>query len=309
MGLLSRRTSAKNTDAAALAAWQELARRLTPDTPDATVAEFVRAVARLTGAVETEPLFRAGVTDQLPADARMVVLAGALGSGKTVCGRRLVRQAIAAGRHVTVIRTCNGWGGSDEYAFADLTPDQLTVIDAHTLTSEDARSLLSHHLVYEGTASEMVIVDAHVPLDALRALAKDLHRQWLVTRPHATLVVLTLDTSDLSDSTVDTRIVLPGPTNTAFLSVGQLRALHIDDLTWMRLAARINGGGIAGSKEEASVLGWFAHDGDVYTALAQHQTQIHEQPMPTTPKGQLQHGVLQRPDGALAEFALPPTAD
>lgn len=309
MGLLSRRTATKNSDAAALAAWQELARRLTTNTSDTTVAEFVRAVARLTGAVEPEPLFRAGVTDQLPADARMAVIAGVIGSGKTVCGRRLVRQAIAGGRHVTVVRTWNGWCGSDEYAFADLTPDQLTVIDAHTLTSEDARTLLSHQLVHEGTASEMVIVDASVPLDTLRALTQDLNRQWLVKRPHATLVVLTLDITDLSDSIVDTRIVLPGPTNTAFLSVGQLRALDIDDLTWMRLAARINGGGIVGSKEEASVLGWFPHNGDVYTALAQHQTRIHEEPMPTTPIGHLQHGVLQRPDGALAEFALPPTAD
>lgn len=299
------------TDTAALAAWRELAQRLNLTTSDANAAEWVRAVARLTGAAAPEPLFPAGITDQLPPNTRMVVMAGPTRSGKTVCGRRVVRQAIAAGRHATVIRTCNGLRGSDEYDFADLTTDQLTVIDAHSVTSDDSRYLLTHQLVYDGTAAEVVIIDASVPHDALRALVNDLHRQWLVTQPNATLVVLTVDASVVSENTADTRIVLPGAVHTAqrWWAAGYLRALDIDDLTWVRLVRRMSGGGTVDSRDEARVLGWFPRDGDVYTALAQHQTRIHEEPMPTTSIGHLQHGVLQRPDGALAEFALAPTAD
>lgn len=308
MGLFSRRTSTLDAGAA-LAAWQELAIQLTPTTTsDQSAADLVRAVGRLTGATDPGPLFTAGVTDRLPPRARLVLVAGPVRSGKTVCSRRLVHQTVADRRHVTVIRTVNGPGAPDEYTFTDLPADKVTVIDADPLCSQDERYLLTSHLRYDASTSEMVIVDAHLPFPDQRALIRDLHRQWLVPQRDATLVVLTPDVWSVSERSFDTRIVLPGAVRNAHQgqTSGYLQDLHIDELTRSRLTARMSGGGLARSHAETRVLGWFPPGSDAISALAPHQTQIVEEPMPTVGDG-LQHGVLQGPDLALAEFTLPTT--
>ncbi|MCA2247561.1 hypothetical protein JF729_07090 [Mycobacterium intracellulare] len=309
--------------------WKTLALWLSEHATDTHAPGMLRAVQRLLDDAKPQPLFDGATMDHLPPHAHSVLLHGPIGSGKTVCARRIARQALAAGRHVTVIRTLNGPTGADEYAFPDANPESLTLIDAEPLRHQHlARTaglqFLQDSLGDLGTIDgpHTLIIDAHIAPTELRDIA--LHLNALSARSDITVVLVALAASDLCEEATptpiiafDTIIALPGSVNTHPAHIDQMvPQLTSDDLTQERLTARLRGGGIATSRCEQQVLKWFSFTDPEYKYLAAHLSRIVEQPQPTITVGQsnthplqLRHGIMRTPTGKLAEFSLPPASD
>lgn len=309
--------------------WKTLALWLSEHATDANAPGMLRAVQRLLGDAEPQPLFDGGTMDHLPPHAHSVLLYGPIDSGKTVCARRITRQAIAAGRHVTVIRTLNGPAGADEYAFPDANPESLTLIDAELLRHQHLARTAGFQFLQDsfgdlGTirGPQTLIVDAHIAPTELRDVA--LHLSALSARSDITVVLVALAASDLCEEATptpiiafDTIIALPGSVNTHPAHIDQMvPQLASDDLTQERLTARLRGGGIATSRCEQQVLKWFSFTDPEYKYLAAHLSHIVEQAQPaitvgqgTTHPLQLRHGILRNPEGKLAEFSLPQPSD
>lgn len=284
-------------------------------------ASLVAAAHRLLGSDEDgdlPPLFGGGATDCLPVASRSVRFYGPLGSGKTVCARRIVVQEAAAGRHVTVIRSGEMPYGRLEYEFADLSPAQLEVIDAESLATAEARHALASRFDRRldrknGVArpAETVLVDDGRGLRAAAFGDLVVRLRDIVANPDncTRLVVLVHRPEDLCDppGLFDTEVVLPGEAGFDRPDVlqGALDRLSRDELTVARLAARVSGGGLVTSRHERQILDGLSESTREY--LAPRKTQFVEVAMASTDG--FQHGILKTPHGVLAEFRLPALAD
>lgn len=314
--------------------WRTLTQQRCPATSTDEQGGLVHAVERLISDTEPGPLLTGGITDCLPSQSRAVRICGPLGSGKTVCARRIARQAVTAGRHVTAIRHRVNGLPVDEYALADVNPC-LTLVDSESLTTVNGRQALADRFdtrdnLKNGIISDSNTVIVDIPLNVL-PLA-DLHDltirlyQALATHSDATLVVLVSGPHDLSAGTpempvnlFDTEVVLPGqlgqyPERTCRAA---LERWTTDDLTLERLMARVGGGGVAASPREQEVLDLFPFGSPEREYLSQRVSRVVEGPQPVIMSGagnggseyRLQHGFLKRPDGKLAEFTLPASSD
>lgn len=287
----------------------------------AAAASLVAAAHRLLGSDEDAglpPLFDGGATDRLPAASRSVRIYGPIGSGKTVCARRIVVQEIDSGRHVTVIRAGETPYGRAEYDFDSRLSAQLEVIDSEELATAEARNALALRFNRRDDrkngvvrAAETILIDPGYGLDAdaLRDLVGRLRD--VVANPDncARLVVLVHSPDDLCDppGLFDTEVVLPGEAGFDRPDVlrGALDRLSRDELAVARLAARISGGGLVTSQHERQILDGLPESTREY--LAPRKTQFVEVAMASTDC--FQHGILKAPHGALAEFRLPVVAE
>lgn len=287
-------------------------------------ADLVSAAHRLLGPVGVvgRVLFVGGVTDSLPATARSVRIYGPIGSGKTVCSRRLIIQEATAGRHVTVIRPGRTPYGRAEYEFESLSSEQIEVIDAESLATAEARDALAVRLSRRGDREDgSVRVTETILIDDGNELRAD-DRGDLVARLRdivadpdnsTRLVVLVNGCDDLCDppGLFDTELVLPGAA-AVFYRFGKpdtleqmFDRLSRDELTVARLAARVSGGGIAASRHERQILDGLSESAREY--LEPRKTQFPEVAMAVT--SGFQHGILKAPNGVLSEFRLPVLAD
>ena len=292
--------------------WRAVAEEAASNVDRRYLIKLVEAAPRLLGSSRTEiaPLF-GGKTDQLPDAARTVRVYGPIGSGKTVCGRRLVEQEVEAGRHVTVIHSGNTSFGGAEYEFHDVAAEKLTVVDAETLMVRDAQRAFVRQFDRRNDrkngvsrGGETIIVDADGTLDGwgLRQLIIDL-ANMMISR-HQRLVVLTtaeLDPPVLS-GLFDAEIVLPGAPDcpNAVPIRHALHRLSNDALTLERLEARVRGGGVVMSRPEQAIMERISEHSREY--LAERVTRTVEEGMPIT--AGLQHGIIKSPDGTLKEFTL-----
>ncbi len=311
-------TNGQSTPAAAV--WKMLAKKLSSGAYAGSSDDLVRGVERLLGEASWSPLLEGGVTDHLDPRARSVRLFGPVGSGKTTCARRIVRQAIAAGRHVTVI--CSTFPGSpatEEYSFNNAAGLSLTVRDAEVFRTPEngCRSTLQHeHLdaiwkEFSTGGPETVVVDALLPPNDLRALVGALHRA-LSQRADTTLVVSVrhLDDCDASSSmpiVFDTEIVLPGD---QYVDREQIRRalerLASDDFTHERLVVCAAGGGIAESPAEDQIISWFPPLSSQERFLARNRSQSLEGPASSIAVGdrKLTCGLMKGPDRVLSELRM-----
>lgn len=296
--------------------WSVLARKLASGAFIGSAEDLVRAAGRLVGEAGWGPLFEGAVTDRLDPEARAVRLFGPLGSGKTTCARRIVRQAVAEGRHVTIFYS---GAGSDEYVFDDLSATSLGVVDAevfrtpaHGRSEERQRRLEAIWGAFSAGGPETIVVDAWLPADDLRDLSTRLHRA-LSQRADTTLVVLVSRPDDLEDAgpsmVFDTELVLPGDQRVDRNAINRaLRCLSSDDLTYERLVARALGGGMAESRAEEQIINWFTPFSAEERVLAQKRTRVIEPPLRTVAAGvgdrRLGYGLIKGPDGVLAEFSI-----
>lgn len=314
--------------AAGSAVWQKVADVLN-DTVNgrylvgsSAAASLVAAAHRLLGSDEDDdlpPLF-GGATDCLPAASRSARIYGPVGSGKTVCARRIVIQETDAGRHVTVIRTGKTPCGQVEYEFDALSSAQFEAIDAESLAAADARYALALRFNRRDDRrngivrpAETILVDDGNALDA-DALGDLVVRlcDIVATPDNCTrLVVLVNGPDDLCDppGLFDTEVVLPGEVGFGFDRQDELQGvfdrLSRDELTVVRLAARVSGGGLVTSRHESQILDGLSESTREY--LAPRKTQFVEVAMASTDG--FQHGILKTPSGGLAEFRLPALAD
>ncbi len=111
--------------------WRMLAERLANGAYEGQEQDLLRAAERLLGEASWDRLFDGGATSRLALHARTVRVFGPVGSGKTTCASRIVRQAIADGRHATVFHS-SAFANSAEYVFGDVTAAALNVINAES---------------------------------------------------------------------------------------------------------------------------------------------------------------------------------
>lgn len=261
------------------------------------------------------PVYEGDATGELPAASRFVRVYGPVASGKSLCARRLIRQEVDRGHHVTVIRSGANALAIAEYEFDDdIDTDLLTVIDAETLTTVGAQRVLAAKLSRrndrkEGLSrpDETVVIDVPVDGERLRELVTHLAEAILGPGSHSKLVVLVSGHKDLAelDGLFDTEIVLPGRASSRTAphpAVRQaLTRLSDEELTLARLEAKVRGGGRATSVLEEVIAARAPEYCRPY--LRRRMTQIDESAQPST--AGLQHGILKAPDGDLAEFTLP----
>lgn len=311
----------RGVDAAASEArvWSMLARKLAIGACIGSAEDLVRAAERLVGEAGWGPLFEGAVSDRLDPCARAVRLFGPLGSGKTTCARRIVRQAVAEGRHVTIFYS---GVGPDEYVFDDVSAMSLRVVDAevfrtpvHGRSEERQRRLEAIWGAFSVGGPETVVLDAWLPVNDLRDLSTRLHRA-LSQRADTTLVVLVSHPDELEDvgpaMVFDTELVLPGDQHVDRNAIHRaLKRLSSDDLTYERLVTRALGGGIAESRAEEQIINWFTPFSTEERVLAQKRTRVIEPPLRTVADGigdrRLRYGLIKGPKGLLAEFSI--TAD
>lgn len=295
----------------------------------AEAAGLVAAAHRLLdrdGSADVARLFEGGAGDCLPTASRAVRIYGPIGSGKTVCARRLVVQEIGAGRHVTVIRSGTSIFGKAQYAFSDGHPGvgQFDTIDAEDLETAGARRALTASLDRRddrkngvSRPDETVLVDTEgsLPAKALRDLIVGLVDVVANPGNRTRLVVLVDGPEDLCDPAglFDTEIILPGRPpvlSSAGVPIHQvdpgvlraaLRRFSREELTLLRLEARVSVGGVVTSRHERQILAGLCESDREY--LASRTTEIIEPPMAAT--AGLQHGILKAPNGTLMEFSLP----
>lgn len=300
------------------AVWEMLARKLSSGAYTGSAQDLVRGAERLVGEARWGTLFEGGVTDRLDPQARAVRLFGPVGSGKTTYGRRLVRQAIADGRHATVFCDAAPRVQSGEYTYADVDETALTVINAEPFytpqhgrrNAETRQELEAIWNDFSTGGPETVVVDASLPPGDLRELAGLLYRA-LSQRTDTTLVVLTAHHAVFGEESApidfDTEIVLAGDQYADRLAVREaLTRLTHDDLTYERLAVRTGGGGIAESAAEEQIASWFPLFSREERFLGHRRSRVIEPPLSTITVGTdcarraIAHGVMKVPDGALA---------
>lgn len=246
--------------------------------------------------VKSEVLVAGGEMDHLPLNARVVRIYGPPGSGKTICGQRIVRQAVDAGGRATVIRTHPPVRSlPDEYALRDVDLTSVELLDASGLESGCGLATLAARIADRGGQSVTVIVDAAVPFPVLGTVVTELHKA-LSARADATLVVVDDQVRDFPDVSFEVEIVLPGggidlsservsPGNPAVMW-SAFQRLTNDEATLKRLIARIDQAPAARAVEGLQ-------PGIVVGRTA------------TWPGKWLRHGFIRTQDGGVAEFVLP----